>query len=75
MSEVQSVLFLKKTWTVTRARAWLKQNKFVFRGKLDARGKYYRFRQKPPGKFKKFRTISTRKGIKKRNNILFVIGF
>lgn len=55
-SEVQSVLFNKKSWTEEKARKWLKAHKF-HAGKIDVTDKYLRFRQKDPSGYKKFRII------------------
>lgn len=70
-SEVQSVLFDIKTWTIARAKKWLAENDFTSR-KVDKGedGEYYRFRQTDPDKYKEKRTIST-----ETSGVKFIIGF
>lgn len=62
-TEVQSLLFDKSRWTITRARAWLKKHGYKL-PKADGKGEYHRFRQRPPFQFKAgtFRTIPFGRG-------------
>jgi hypothetical protein len=60
---VQSVLIPRSKYTLAQARAWLKGHKFRA-GKVDITDTYYRFRQREPGKFKRFRTKSLSGGVK-----------
>lgn len=68
MSEVQSIIFDKKKWSVNSARAWLINNNFPS-PKLDIQANFLRFRQKNPKKYRKFATKDMGKGIK------FILGF
>lgn len=56
MSETQSVLFDRAYYSVTSARRWLKRHGYDHQGKVHRTLKCLRFRQKPPGEFKRFRT-------------------
>lgn len=66
-TRLQSILFDRTKWTVTRAREWLRAHKK--RAPIsDSTDRYHRFRQLPPDAFEKdkFRTItlSAEQGIK-----------
>lgn len=50
-TDVQTVLFDKSKWTVTRAKKWLKDNGYKV-PKVDTTDQYHRFRQRPPFQFK-----------------------
>ncbi len=70
MSKVQSIIFNREFWTISKASEWIKRNGFKIK-KIDlpADGKSIRFRQEDPKKFKRFR-------IKKITpNIKFIFGF
>jgi hypothetical protein len=54
VSQVQSVIFERKYWTVTRARVWLRKHKLVHDGKVNAKPNTLHFRQSSPIKFKRF---------------------
>jgi len=58
-TEVQSVLFDRRRWTLTAARKWLREHKYKV-PPADTTAEYHRFRQRPPFAFQKgtFRTIS-----------------
>ena len=60
---VQSLLFSKDKFTVSSAKKWASKHGY-HSSKVDVTDKYIRLRQKPPGKFKDFRTISFSKSIK-----------
>jgi len=65
-TEVQSILFDRETWTVSRAQEWLARHDRKI-PKVDTTRDYLRFRQAPPSQFESgtFRTIPFgRKGIK-----------
>lgn len=62
-SMVQSILFHKSKFNIEQARKWLKDHGFIAAG-VDDEGEYYRFRQRAPGKFKRFRMHVLRAGIK-----------
>jgi len=55
MSEIQSVLFSKRYWTVDRAKKWLREHKKLY-GKMHTTKDHYRFRQTDPKKYKSFAT-------------------
>lgn len=57
-TEIQSILFDRKKWTVTAAKKWLKDHKHKAPA-ADSTAEYHRFRQSPPFNFEKgtFRTI------------------
>jgi hypothetical protein len=61
VTEVQSVLFDKGTWSLREAVAWLKSHDLKY-GSPDSAGGYHRFRQEAPGKFQEFRTIDASEG-------------
>ncbi len=54
VSQIQSVIFVRKYWTVTRTRVWLRKHKLVRDGKVDVKPNTLRFRQSSPSKFKRF---------------------
>lgn len=62
-STVQSILFRKDEYSVSEAKAWLKSHGYSFH-KMDETEEYYRFRQAPPGQFRRLRTETFGKGIK-----------
>lgn len=66
-SEIQSVLFLKSVWNLTKAKQWLRKHKF--KTDLDEKPLRYRFRQINPKKFKYFRYKQVNHGLS------FIIGF
>jgi len=68
-SGVQSVLFKKRYWSVTRARAWLKKHNFVWNSKVDEKRTVIRFWQFDPSQYKKYRIKKITKTIE------LVIGF
>lgn len=53
-SEVQSVIFKKRYWTITRARQWLKRHGFRHDYKVDIKPNFYRFRQTPPSRYRRY---------------------
>ena len=61
--EVQSVLFNKKKYTLSRAKAWLKKNGYTS-VKVDETDEYYRFRQHDPSKYDHFATGEWKDGLK-----------
>ena len=69
MSEIQSVLFNKKGFTIKRAKAWLKRNNFKPIKKVDITKNFLRYRLTNPKKLKRFRTVVVTR------NIRLVIGF
>ncbi len=79
MSKIQSIVFIpngKNKWNSSRARAWLKTNKFnpikrVDKLKSSETGKVIqlRYRIADPSKFKRFITKKT------SEEINFIIGF
>jgi hypothetical protein len=65
-TEVQTILFDRETWTVSRAQEWLARHDRKI-PKVDTTRDYLRFRQAPPSQFESgtFRTIPFgRQGIK-----------
>jgi len=58
-TEVQSLLFDRSKWTVSKAKAWLKSHDFKIPD-VDTTNDYHRFRQGPSFQFKAgtFRTIA-----------------
>ncbi len=65
---VQSILFDRKIWNITKAKNWLKMNKFKSK-KVDVKTNTLRFRQINPKNFKRFRSK------KITSSITFIIGF
>lgn len=45
--KIQSVIFLRRYWTIPKAKDWLRKNKF-HTPKVDTTVNYYRFRQFNP---------------------------
>jgi len=68
-SAVQSVIFKKRYWSVTKVRAWLKKHGFVWDSKVDEKLNFIRFRQFDPSKYKKYQIKKITKTIE------LVIGF
>lgn len=58
-TKIQSILFDRKKWTVTKAKQWLRDHKHKV-PIVDTTAEYHRFRQAPPFMFEKgtFRTIA-----------------
>lgn len=67
VSEVQSVMFNRDKWSISKAKHWLSARGYKLRYRTTKQ--YYRFRQTEPSKYKRFRIE------KKRNGIELVIGF
>lgn len=67
VSEVQSVMFNRDKWSISKAKYWLSARGYKLRYRTTKQ--YYRFRQTEPSKYKRFRIE------KKRNGIELVIGF
>ena len=57
---LQSIIF-DKSWTLARAKAWLRKHKF--KTSVDEKVHTWRFRQKPPNPKKHYFTIPIKKGI------------
>lgn len=68
MSDVHTVLFKKRYWTVERAKRWLAEHGLIS-PKVHETANFYRFRQIDPKKFKSFSTIDIQPTIK------YVIGY
>jgi hypothetical protein len=64
MKNVQSVLFARSTFSVAKARAWLKMHGYKYGGKVDTTYRYHRFRQLPPSAYKKYRMQKAGEGIR-----------
>ena len=62
-SSVQSIIFDRNKFNITKAKKWLKDNDYRST-KVDKTKKFLRFRQRSPVGFKKFRTLNIGKGIK-----------
>ena len=72
---IQSVLFKRPEWTLSKAKAWLKKHKF--KTDVDEKPNHYRFRQFEPYLFKKYITkplITKTLNGDKNENIEFIIG-
>lgn len=71
-SKVQSIIFNRQFWTISKAKDWINNHPQFNIGKIDlpADGKTIRFRQQDPKKFKRFRILNIGDG-----NIKLVIGF
>lgn len=69
-SSIQSVLFDKKIFTTTEARAWLKRNDLKPIKRVDITKNLLRYRIQNPNKFKRFRIIEV-----SNSTVKFVIGF
>ncbi len=54
-SKVQSILFPRDKWTLSKARDWLKKHKFKYKGLYERTKHYYRFPQLPVEGFDRFR--------------------
>jgi hypothetical protein len=50
MDNVQSVLFNKANWNITKSRKWLKDHGFVYNSKVHTTPNFHRFRQYNPPK-------------------------
>lgn len=68
MSNIQSVLFDKKYWSLPLARVWLYKHNLVPLKQAHITNKFIRYRIMDPKKFNRFRTI------KIKNNIELIIG-
>jgi len=55
-SKVQSILFDRKLWTLSKAKKWLKEHGYKTRLSEKTQN-YYWFRQEPPKKFERLRMI------------------
>jgi hypothetical protein len=70
MSEIQSVIFFRKYWTMPEAENWLKNNRLVpLKGVDLSKPKQYRYRIKEPSQFSHYITK------KLKDHIDLVIGF
>jgi len=67
-SEIQSILIDRDYYTKKQAIRWMDKHGFI-RKKIHTTRRYYRFRQKDPKYFKRFRVLDIKPGIK------FVLGF
>lgn len=67
MSQIQSIIFDKNYYSLSKAKKWLKKNNFIT--DLDEKPLTYRFRQLDPKIFNKLRTMSILEGIK------FIVGY
>ena len=78
MSQIQSVIFEKKHWTIPKAEKYLKDNgyKTTFYGKkVDITPNFYRYRQLAPSRFKNYITKKLRKSKShKHNGVQLIIG-
>jgi len=70
MSEIQSVIFMKKFYDTKKARRFLKRNKLKAIKKVHITENYYRYRIRNPKRYKTFRT----KPLKKKR-VKVIIGF
>lgn len=59
--EIQSIVFERKYWNQTKAKAWLKKHKY--KTDVDKKPTQLRYRQKSPRKFKKFVSKKIKKGL------------
>jgi hypothetical protein len=62
-SKVQSILFRKNYYTKKNAINWLKKHGYKY-SKIDETDNFYRARQFPPRKYKKFKTLTPTPGIR-----------
>jgi hypothetical protein len=62
-SKVQSILFRKNCYTKKNAINWLKKHGYKY-SKIDETDNFYRARQFPPRKYKKFKTLTPTPGIR-----------
>jgi hypothetical protein len=67
-SDVHTVLFKKRYWTVPRAKQWLQEHGYIS-PKVHETANFYRFRQIDPKKFRSFSTV------KVTPSIALVIGY
>lgn len=63
MSEIQSVLFDKKKWTIPTANEWLIYHNIKPMKMEHTTNRFYRYRIRDPTKFSRIRTIETRSGV------------
>lgn len=70
-SKVQSIIFNRQFWTISKAKDWINNHPQFHIGKIDlpANGKTIRFRQQDPKKFKTFKIFNIGDG-----NIKLIIG-
>ena len=62
-SEVQSVLFNRALYTIQQAKEWLVEHSFKTpKPDMGGQGEYMRFRQKQPGLYRQFSTITPGEG-------------
>jgi hypothetical protein len=61
MSEVQSVLFEKKYWTLRSAADWLVRHNLWQIKKVHETKNFYRFRLHEPKNYKRIRILKTKK--------------
>ena len=54
LTHIQSILFTRPSWTLVKAKAWLK--KHGYKTDVDKKPDHYRFRQIEPEEFSSFRT-------------------
>ena len=54
ITHIQSILFTRPKWTLTKAKAWLK--KHGYKTDVDKKPEHYRFRQIEPEEFSSYRT-------------------
>ena len=69
-TEVQSVIIPRSTFTLAKAKKWIKKNGYkesFYRKKVDITKDFYRFRQTAP-KYKKYRNK------KLDNGVMLVLG-
>lgn len=62
-SRIQAVIFPMDTFTVAKARRWLRRNKLTPIKPVDVKGVHLRFRLENPRNFKRFITKKIEKGI------------
>ena len=58
---LQSIVF-DKTWTLAKAKAWLKKHKY--KSSVDEKANTWRFRQTAPNPKKRYFTVPVHTGIK-----------
>jgi hypothetical protein len=68
-TEIQALLFPRALWTLSKAKAWAKRNKYRY-AKAHVTDEYIRLRQRDPGLFRRMRT----KCLDKACSIKTVIG-
>jgi hypothetical protein len=69
-SEVQSILFDREIWDVKEAQRWLKEHGYKYKS-YEITENYYRFKQRSPRHYKRFRILE----FGKDTGIKAVIGF